>query len=193
MTRFVPFIAVAVILLVLVGFSCRSWAASETLTPEPAGEAYNFVTHYRVLIDAPVAQVWPVLLNFRAWIYEFEHATVSGVPGMPGHVVRLYEGQDFLTQVTAVVPEKMIATVNLPLTFNGEFGTGVGVFTLHNHGGKTEVALSMSRRYSPAGEGFSNLEARRASAAFQASTRAMWQDRFLERLKVIAEGRDDSS
>ena len=147
MNRSVHLPAVALTLLVLSAFNTPVQAASEALTPEPAGDAYNFVTHYRVQIEAPAAAVWPCLLNFKSWIYEFEHTTVSGVPGTPGHVARLYEGQAFLTQVTAVVPEQMIAIANLPLTFNGEFGTGVGIFTLHDLGGRTEVALSMSRRY----------------------------------------------
>ena len=195
MTRSVHPAVVTLTLLVLSTFNAPAHAASETLTSEPVGEAYNFVTHYRVQIDAPAAAVWPYLLDFRSWIYEFEHTTVSGVPGTPGHVARLYEGQEFLTQVTAVVPEQMIAIVNLPLTFNGELGTGVGVFTLHDHGSRTEVALSMSRRYTHAGEdteeGFSDLKATRGSVEFQARSRTMWQDRFLGRLKAIVEERDD--
>ena len=190
-----PIVSLLVALLVFPAtgmFCANARAASETLTSEPSGDAYNFVTHYRVLIDAPVSDVWPVLLDFRAWMYEFEHVTVSGSPGKPGHVVRLYEGQDFLTQTTAVVPEQLISIVNLPLTFNGEFGTGVGIFTLHEREGSAEVSLTMSRRYTPAGDGFSELRATRASIEFRARTRTMWQDRFLERLKTIAEGRDVS-
>ena len=174
---------------------CSSLArgASETLTDEPSGAAYNFVTHYRVLIEAPASAVWPILMDFNAWMYEFEQTTVSGTPGTPGHVLKLYVGQDFLTQVTAVVPGRMLSIVNLPLTFEGEFGTGVGIFTLHEYGGRTEVSLSMSRRYSPAGEGFSELRATRASGDFQQRTRAMWQDRFLERLKSLAEERAEGA
>ena len=184
------FFSLVVFSLVSFAGSQLATAASETMTSEPGGEAYNFVTHYRVLIDAPASAVWPILLDFRAWMDEFEHATVSGTPGTSGHVIRLYAGQDFMTQTTAVVPEKLIAIVNLPLTLNGEFGTGVGVFTLHDSGGETEVSLTMSRRYLPAGEGFVELQATRDSDDFQARTRAMWQDRFLKKLKAIAEGGD---
>lgn len=183
----------AALITVLLICSSSTQSASETLTVEPAGEAYNFVTHYRVLIGAPAADVWTVLMDFNSWMYEFEQSPVSGTPGTPGYVLRLYEGQDFLTQITAVEPGRMLSIVNLPLTFNGEFGTGVGIFTLHEIDEKTEVSLSMSRRYSPAGEGFNEMRTTRESAEFQERTRAMWQDRFLERLKSIAEGRTDSA
>ncbi len=176
--------------LILLAVSAPAHTASETLTSEPAGEAYNFVTHYRIQIEVPPSRVWPVLLDLESWMYEFEHASVSGTPGTAGHVSRLYEGQDFLTQVTGVVPQKMLSIANLPLTFKGEHGTGVGVFTLHENGNGTEVSLSMSRRYTAAGEGFSELRAIRQSPEFQARTREMWQERFLERLRVLAEDED---
>ena len=120
-------------------------------------------------------------------MFEFEQSTVSGTPGAPGHIVRLYEGQEFLTQTAAVEPERMLSIVNLPLTFRGEFGTGVGLFTLHELGDTTEVSLTMSRRYVQAGEGFDESRAARRSDEFQKRTRAMWQDRFLARLKDLSE------
>jgi len=184
-----PGITCVILLLISVGSSPHLLAVSETLTVEPAGEAYNFVTHYRIQVAAPAAEVWAALIDFDAWMYEFEQSTVTGEAGTPGHVIRLYEGQDFLTQITAVVPQQMLSVVNLPLTFRGEFGTGVGIFTLHELGEVTEVSLTMSRRYSPAGEGFNEMRTTRESADFQERTRAMWQDRFLVRLKSIAEKR----
>ena len=36
-------------------------ASSETLTPEPDDETYNFVTHYRVEIDASVEKLFLLL------------------------------------------------------------------------------------------------------------------------------------
>lgn len=186
-------IAPVTLLLVLLLCSTTTQGASETLTAEPSGEAYNYVTHYRVLIDAPTSEVWPVLMDFNLWMYEFEQSSVAGTPGTVGHVFRLYEGQDFLTQITAIVPERMVSIVNLPLTFNGEFGTGVAIITLHESDKMTEVSLSMSRRYSPAGEGYNEMRAIRDSGEFQERTRAMWKDRFLGRLKSLAEGRLDEA
>lgn len=175
------------LILALFVSGATAHAASETLTDEPSSEAYNFVSHYRVTIDAPANEVWPILIDFQSWMSGFEQSTVSGTPGSPGHVLRLYEGQDFMTQVTGVEPQKMLSVVNLPLTFNGEYGTGVGAFTLHEMDDRTEVSLTMSRRYTPAGEGFGKLKTTRQSSEFQARTRAMWQDQLLGNLKSIVE------
>ena len=65
--------------------------ARATLTDEPANQTYNFVTHYRVTIDAPKATVWPILVDLKAWMFEFELANVSGEPGETGEVLRLYK------------------------------------------------------------------------------------------------------
>ncbi len=171
--------------LLLTATPLFAWS-SETLTPEPDASSYNFVTHYRVEIDARIERVWPVLLDFKAWMYDFELATVSGIPGVPGHLLNLYEGQDFKLQVTAVAPNNLVAVANLPMDFQGEFGTGVGIFTLHEIGTGTEVALSASRRYTWKGDGENPLQTRRSSEKFQRQTRAMWQ-RFLGRLKHLVE------
>ncbi len=161
---------------------------SAALTPEPSSDTYNFVAHYRVQIDAPREAVWPHLLDFKSWMYEFELSTVAGTPGTEGQVLRLYAGQDFRIQVTRVVPHEMVAIVNLPMTFEGELGTGIGVMTLHDTPGGCEMALTMSRRYTWQGAGDNPLRSRRESADFHRTTDAMWQDRFLARLKALAEG-----
>ena len=161
---------------------------SASLTPEPSSETYNFVAHYRVQIDASREAVWPYLIDFKSWMYEFELSTIAGTPGSEGQVVRLYEGQDFKIQVTRVIHDEMVAIVNLPITFDGELGTGTAVMTLHDSAGGCEMALTMSRRYSWQGEGENPLRATRETAEFHARTDAMWQDRFLTRLKALAEG-----
>lgn len=165
-----------------------SVAVAETVTVEPSPQTYNFVSHYRVEINATPEEVWPVILDFKSWMYEFELSTVSGSPGHEGHVMRLYTGQDFLIQVTQVSPARLISIVNLPITFRGESGTGIGVFTLHETGRGTEVALTMSRRYTWMEEGSNPLREVRESEEFHIQTRSMWQDRFLGRLKKLVEG-----
>ena len=161
---------------------------SASLTPEPSNDSYNFVAHYRVQIDAPREAVWPFLIDFKSWMYEFELSTVSGTPGSEGQVLRLYEGQDFRIQVSRVIPYETVAIVNLPMTFEGEFGTGTAVMTLHDTEGGCEMALTMSRRYTWQGEGENPLRTTRETAEFHQRTDAMWQDRFLSRLKALAEG-----
>lgn len=163
-------------------------ANSEALTPEPSPDAYSFVTHYRIPIDAPKAQVWPYLVDLKAWMYEFELSPISGHPAQEGQILRLYTGQDFKIQITKVIPNEMLAISNLPMTFKDEHVTGVGVMTLHDKGDGTEVSLTMSRRYTWKGEGENPLRATRNSEDFHAQTKAMWQSRFLARLKCLAEG-----
>ena len=120
-------------------------------------------------------------------MYEFELATIAGEMGQPGQILNLYEGQPFQLQVIAAEPHKMLTIANLPLTFQGEYGTGVGIFTLHAIETGTEVAITAARRYTWPDETSNPLQERRASAAFQAQTRVMWQDKFLARLKALVE------
>ena len=176
--------------LMLALMLAGGWAwAEETLTPEPGDDAYNFVSHYRTTIDAPPAQVWPALIDLPGWMPAFELATVEGSPGTGGHVMRLYPEQEFLIQVTAVVPEQLLTIVNLPMTLQGEDSTGTGVFTLHDLGGATEVSLTLSRRYVPDPSAPDTLRETRASEPFRQQTRAMWQDQFLGRLKSVVEAK----
>lgn len=175
-------------LLLLSGMSPRADEVHQ-LTPEPAPGVYNFVSHYRVEVNAPVETVWPVLADLKSWMYDFDLTSLSGGAGEPGQVLNLYESQNFRIQVTASVPNRLLTIVNLPNTFQGEAGTGVGVFTLHRVAGGTEVSFTMSRRYEWSGDDNNPLRKRRASPEFHEQTRAMWQDRFLARLKHLAEQR----
>ena len=177
-----------VVTLAFAMATISSLASSESLTPEPTPDTYNFVTHYRVNIDAPTERVWPILVNFKSWMYEFELSTISGEPGREGQVLRLYPEQEFKVQVIKVIPNRMVTIVNLPMTFREEFVTGIGVMTLHETTNGTEVSLTMSRRYTWQGQGENPLRVTRSSKEFQNQTQAMWQDRFLERLKNLAEG-----
>ena len=86
-------------------------------------------------------------------MFDFEMAPVVGTPGSVGHVVRLYEGQDFQIMLTAVEPGRLLAMANLPMLDRGETGTGTGVVQLTPVGSGTEVSLIMSRRYEWSGVG----------------------------------------
>jgi len=161
--------------------------ASDTITTEPDSEIYNYVSYYEVKIDAPAKDVWPVLKNLGSWMYEFEMSSVSGESGKEGEVLRLYPGQDFFVQVTKIVPSRLLVVANLPATFKGETSTGVGTIILHEHGEQSVVSMAMSRRYSWLGEGGNPMKATRQSSAFAEGTKVMWQDRFLGKLKTLAE------
>lgn len=176
--------------------------ASSTIT-EPDANTYHFIDHHQVTINAPAKKVWPHLISLGSWMYEFEMAHVSGEPGREGQVMRLYEGQDFMMQIARMVPNQLLTLVNLPSTFKGEYSTGTGVTTLFEFEGKTLVSLTMDRRYTYLGKDSledgdatgvaldNPMRAVRESEAFIENTRAMWEDRFLTRLKQLVEADDD--
>lgn len=178
--------AYSTIMLICTMLFSASIAASGTLTPEPGSGSYQFVSHYRIEIDAPVPTVWKQLVDVGAWMYEFDMTLESGLPGETGEIRRLYSGQDFFVQITKVVPNELLAMANLPSTFNGEYSTGVGVITLNASKRGTVVDLTMSRRYEWRGEGDNPMRATRASEGFNSTTDATW-GRFLERLRTLAE------
>jgi len=166
---------------------CGQAAASDSITTEPEGNAYHYVSHYEMVIDAPAEDVWPVLADLGAWMDEFELSPVSGEPGAQGEVLRLYPEQAFYIQITRKIPNKFLAIANLPSTFQGERSTGVGVIALHEADGDTTVSITLSRRYTPLGDGANEMKARRSSAEFEQYDDAMWRERFLGNLKNLVE------
>ncbi len=161
--------------------------ASEAITSEPDGASYHFVSHYRVTIGASARIVWSHLINLGSWMFEFEMSHVAGTPGQEGEIRRLYAGQDFFMLITHSVPGELLVIANLPSTFKGEFSTGIGVISLVESEGKTTVDLTMSRRYSWDEERQNPMQQVRESPEFIENTRAMWEDRFLQRLRILSE------
>lgn len=161
--------------------------ASEAITHEPDGSSYQFVSHYRVTIDASAETVWNHLIDLGSWMFEFEMTHVSGTPGREGEIRRLYAGQDFLMQIIHAVPEELLVIANLPSTFKGEYSTGIGVMSLVAADGQTTVDLTMSRRYSWDAKDQNPMQQVRESPEFIENTRAMWEDRFLQRLRSLSE------
>ncbi len=161
--------------------------ASETVIFEPGSSAYHYVSHYSIDIEAPASAVWAQLILLESWMYEFDLTLESGEAAKEGAVRRLYTGQDFFIQTTKVVPNSLLVFANLPSRVNGEHSTGVATISLWDADETTTVHLTMSRRYRWEGtEPNPNLTMRRSSA-FQERARAMWQDRFLGRLKKLVE------
>lgn len=185
----VSFFQRALFPLVLLGASCLpSWAlAATSLVDEPGEASYRFVSYHSVAIDAPVDVVWTQLLDLKSWMYEFELATVSGERGQVGEVLRLYEGQAFMIQLIALVPNEVLVMANLPSTFQGETSTGIGVMSLYRQEGQTIVELTMSRRYTWMGEGVNEQRKTRESETFVQGVEEMWRGRFLARLRCLAE------
>ena len=165
--------------------SCLA-VASETLTDEPEGDAYNFVSHYSIAIHAPAKSVWKHLIDLGSWMYEFEMQPVAGFNKLEGRVLRLYEGQEFYVQITKAIPGKLLVVANLPASMQGEHLTaGVSVMTLSESAGITTVDLTMSRRYRWSKPGENHLKLRRQSTAFIETTQTTWNG-FLGKLLELS-------
>lgn len=160
--------------------------AQALIVDSDLADAYYFVDHYEVLIDRAPEQVWPHLLDFSSWMYEFSMSHVSGPRNGEGAILRIYEGQDFFFEITKIVPNRMIVGINHPSTMQGEESVGIAMFTLTELDGKTLVSNFVSREYHWTQQGPNPLRATRESAEFQESTRATW-DTFLARLRELAE------
>ena len=174
-------------LLALAITLVQAATASETLTAEPDGSSYHFVSHYSIDVAAPAKEVWKHLVALDSWMSELDLTLESGNPGQEGEVRRLYSGQDFFIEITKVVPDELLVFANLPSRFNGESSTGVVVITLNESSGTTTVKLTMSRRYSWDSGEANPQRSMRESPAFRERTRAMWTERFLPKLKSLAE------
>jgi len=155
-------------------------------------DVYLVTFHYEISIAKPARAIWPHLLDPGSWMYEFELAHVSGPVGQEGEVRRLYEEQDFFVQTTKLIENRLYVSVNLPSTFRDEFSTGIAIITLTEVNESTIVALTMSRRYTWLGEGPNPTREIRESEAFQESTRATWEEKFLPRLRQLAEADEKS-
>ena len=177
----------AVAIAVAVTLSACIATASETVTAEPNGSSYHFVSHYSVDVNASVPAVWQHLVDVGSWMYEFDLSLESGIPGREGEVRRLYSGQEYFIEITKVIPGEVLVFANLPAEQNGEHSTGIAVITLSQCEGVTTVNLTMSRRYSRDSAEPNPLRLMRESPEFHERARAMWQDRFLGRLKSLAE------
>ena len=160
--------------------------ASETLTPELEAESYNYVSTYRVSINAPASVVWLHLTDLGSWMYDFEMIHVKGKKKAVGQVLRLYEGQDFFVQLVSMRPNENLVVANLPTTFGGEYSTGIAVVDLVEKADETTLSLTMSRRYTWQGQGKNPLKQMRSSDQFQQGSETTWT-RFLDRLKSLAE------
>jgi hypothetical protein len=86
-----------------------------------------------------------------------------------------------------MIPDKLYLGVNLPSTFKGEFSIGTAVITLTQFGRKTVVNCTLSRQYRWTLEGPNPMREIRQSEKFRESTRVTWEDKFLVRLRELAE------
>jgi len=106
------------------------------------------------VLDQPAKEVWPYFKDFNLW--QPNHYYTGVVGDMEGKSFGIGDYPDIsnvahIYQVVRVIPEYLIA-INQPVPEKvsdtglpgvGGVSPGFHVFTLHEHGGKTEVAIVM--------------------------------------------------
>ena len=150
------------------------------------GNSYYYIDHYEVVIDQPVGDVWPFIIDMGAWMPGLKKANESSPIGVEGEVFRLYG--DFHMEVAKVIPEKMLLLVNLPNIQEGEKTQGTAMITVSEESGKTLVSLIMNRIYLwPKSE--KNILREKRESSEQVDSRArIYKQGFLARLKKLSEG-----
>ncbi len=175
-----------VVVILLTPMNAVRASGDAGTSPRPSTDSYHVVFHHQIKIQKPAAIVWPHLIRQNSWI-DFDLIHVSGPRLQEGEVFRLYEGQEFYVQTIKLIPNELYVGVNLPSTFEGEDSTGIAVFSLTESDGKTVVTVTMSRQYFWVGDGPNPMRKIRESEQFRESTRALWEEKFLPRLRELAE------
>ncbi len=169
-------------------FVAQLASAQTGVVASDLADSYYFVDRYEILIDKPAADVWPNLLDLRSWMYEFAMIHESGPRKAEGEVLRLYEGENFFLEIAKIIPGQLILILHHPSTTRGEESVGIGMLTLTEIEGKTLVSVFASRQYSWFQEPPNPLRETRESAEFQENARITMEDRFLARLRDLADG-----
>jgi hypothetical protein len=108
------------------------------------GASYYYTDHFEVMIDKPLAEVWPLVLDLGGWMPYTEEFATSG-PVSEGQVIKLYG--DFHIEITKIIPGQMLIIVNLPTSQEGEDTQGIAMVNVKAVGDRTQVSLFMSRIY----------------------------------------------
>jgi hypothetical protein len=170
--------------LVALGVAASGGASAQhTIVDSSAANAYFFVDHYEIVIDAPPESVWPHALDLPAWMGLIHE---SGPRGEVGEVYRLYDGEEFFFETTRLIPQRLLLGVLHPFEIQGEQSLGMGMIVLTDLGGRTLVSNFMSRHFAWLQDGPNPLRERRESADYLELTNSM-QTENLERLKALVE------
>ncbi len=174
-----------------ISAAAQSVSAQEGIIESNLSDSYHYVDHYEVLIDAAPGDVWPHVLDFASWMDRFDMLHESGPVRAEGQILRPYEGQEFLVEIVKLIPERIVVSVNLPSSSEGEESVGISMITLAEVDGRTLVSNFMSRQYdrsqdAPDQDAPNRSKARRASEEFKDFNRTLW-DGFLANLKRLAE------
>jgi hypothetical protein len=112
--------------------------------------------HHDTVIDCPVAELWPHVLNIGGWMSAHRLETLDGKPGEVGYFERVYprhlsaetpEPRYHLYGIAEVVPFKCVALEVFPES-GGSYGSSVNktsfdVISLTDLGGRTHLTFLM--------------------------------------------------
>jgi hypothetical protein len=93
----------------LFGFSATALSAEETDpdSPDYKKTEADIVMYDDIVIDRPIEQVWPQVLNFIHWYFDGQDIThIEGEPGQRGYTLRIND--NLLHQAISVRPGKSI-------------------------------------------------------------------------------------
>lgn len=149
------------------------------------GDSYYYVDHFEVTIDRPVSEVWPHVVTMGRWMPWMAAKDSPSGTISEGKKVHLYG--DAYIEVVKIIPRKMVLLANLPNIENGESSQGVAMISVVENQGKTIVSIFMSRIYSWFDSAPNTQRSTRESETFVKQRREMFQEKFLEKLKHLAE------
>ncbi|WP_308366237.1 MULTISPECIES: hypothetical protein [unclassified Microbulbifer] len=149
------------------------------------GDSYYYVDHFETVIDKPVDEVWPHVVEMGKWMPWMTGANPESNKISEGERVHLYD--DFYIEVVKIIPQKMILLANLPNVDRGEQSQGVAMISVTEANGKTLVSIFMSRIYNWFDAEENPQRATRESSEFAKKRKAVFKDNFLVKLKQLAE------
>ncbi|MBB3059571.1 SRPBCC family protein [Microbulbifer rhizosphaerae] len=148
------------------------------------GGSYYYVDHFETVIDKPVDEVWPHVVEMSKWM-PWMAADSESNKISEGDRIHLYGG--FYIEVVKIIPKKMIVLANLPNVDRGEQSQGIAMVSVAEANGKTLVSIFMSRIYNWFDSKENPQRATRESSEFSDQRKATFKDNFLVKLKQLAE------
>lgn len=171
-------------LLLALAWALPSAAQVSALETDSAS-AYYYTDHFEVLIDRPVDETWPHVVELGTWMPWMASEDSPTGTAVEGRRVTLYG--DNVMEVVKVIPERMILLANLPVEENGERSQGTAMVSVIASGGGTLVSIFMNRVYVEVDGAESPQRAKRESTAFAEQRRTTFLDGFLSTLKRLVE------
>lgn len=149
------------------------------------GDSYYYVDHFETVINKPVDEVWPHVVEMGKWMPWMAGDKSKVKEISEGEKVHLYG--NFYIEVTKIIPQKMILLTNLPSVDRGEQSQGIAMISITESNRKTVVSIFMSRIYNWFETKENPQRVTRDSTEFASQRKTIFKDNFLAKLKQLAE------